>query len=77
MSGKPGKSGGARKGAGRHPSTLGLKDGGKILVFEKYQGKPVSRSSGGAFEVGVVAIERRGEFRIVLPDGTEFFFKLG
>lgn len=33
------------------------------------------RESGQGLALAKVSIERRGEFRLTLPDGTEFFIK--
>lgn len=75
MAGAKGCSGGRRQGAGRPPQTVTLKQGATVLVFEKYQGQPVMRESGQGLALAKVSIERRGEFRLTLPDGTEFFIK--
>lgn len=57
MTGKPGKSGGPRKGAGRPPKSMTLRDGQQVIT--RHEGMMVS---------GVVKVIRRGMIVIQLED---------
>lgn len=65
MPGTKGHSGGTRKGAGRPPQTLRLRNGASLLIYEKSDGQPIAPTGPRKF---TIEIEKRGYLR--LTNGT-------
>ena len=66
MAGKPGRSGGARPGAGRPPQSWRLKDGDTCAAWEFQDGRQI-----GLGRLATVQIKSRTILVIRLDDGTE------
>jgi len=67
MAGKPGKSGGKRKGAGAPVRTWRIRNGDTLAAWEHQDGKQV-----GLGRLAKILIISRDVLVIRLDDGTEF-----
>lgn len=68
MAGQPGRSGGTRKGAGRHLSKVTLRDGDKVTVLDH------RTKNGGR---GVVGVSKEGVIVIIIGDDEKNSISIG